>query len=88
VQVPQVPGLALSASYEEFYLDKDDKSEDRPYDYRKDFGIGARYDINPHWLVKAEWHTIDGAALNMDLVNPDGLDDNWSYFIIKTSFNF
>jgi hypothetical protein len=88
VQVPQVEGLALSASYEEFYLDKDDKSEDNPLDYRKDIGIGVRYDINPNWLVKAEWHTIDGAGLNMDLVNDDDLDDDWDYFIVKTSFNF
>ena len=88
VQVPQVEGLALSATYEEFYLDKDDKSEDNPLDYRKDIGIGVRYDINPNWLVKAEWHTIDGAGLNMDLVNDDGLDDDWDYFIVKTSFNF
>ena len=50
--------------------------------------IGARYDINQNWLLKAEWHTIYGAALNMDLVNSDGLDDDWSYFIVKTSFNF
>lgn len=87
VPVPQFSGLSLSAVYEEFYLDKNDKSEDNVTNYRKDFGIGARYDVTPNWLVKAEYHTVKGASLNMDLVNTD-LDDSWSYFIVKTSFNF
>jgi hypothetical protein len=92
-QIPQVPGLSVSALYDVFYLDKDDKDgKDRgfhPNGYRKDFGVGARYDINENWLVKAEWHTIDGTALNTDIVNTDGpMDEDWSYFIVKTSFNF
>ena len=84
VQVPQVDGLSLSAVYDEFYLDKDNKNDD----YRKDFGVGARYDITSNWLVKAEYHTVEGTALNLDLVNPDGLEEDWSYFIVKTSFYF
>jgi hypothetical protein len=85
VQVPPVPGLSFTALYDEFYPDKDDKDDGN---YRKDFGIGTRYDFNEHWLVKAEWHTIDGAAMNMDLVNDEGLEEDWSYFIVKTTFNF
>jgi hypothetical protein len=87
VQVPQVEGLSVSALYDVFYLDKDNTSETNVNSYRKDLGLGARYDINANWLVKAEWHTVEGAALNMDIVN-DGQEDDWSYFIVKTSFNF
>jgi hypothetical protein len=91
-QVPPVPGLSVSALYDVFYQDKDDKDGKNlgfhPNGYRKDFGIGTRYDINDNWLVKAEWHKIEGTALNMDIVNDGSMDKDWSYFIVKTSFNF
>lgn len=87
VQVPQVEGLSVSALYDVFYLDKGEQNEDNVNHYRKDLGVGVRYDITPNWLVKAEYHAVKGAALNMDIVN-DSQDDNWSYFILKTSFNF
>jgi hypothetical protein len=85
VQVPPVPGLSVTALYDEFYLDKNDKNDGN---FRKDFGIGTRYDINKNWLVKAEWHSIDGKAMNVDLVNDDPVEEDWSYFTVKTTFNF
>ena len=85
--------LSVSAMYDVFYLDKDSHSGstvDPPViGWRKDLGFGVRYDVNDHWLLKAEWHTVDGAAPNMDLYQKDGIaDDDWSYYILKVSYNF
>jgi len=85
-QVPKVSGLSFSLLYDEFYLDEDDHKDSTKY--RKDFGLGARYDINQNWLVKAEWHDIEGTAMNMGFVNEGPMNEDWSYFIVKTSFNF
>ena len=30
----------------------------------------------------------DATSQGVDLVNDDGLDDDWDYFIVKTSFSF
>lgn len=87
VQVPQVEGLSVSALYDVFYLDKEQMNENNVGRFRKDLGLGVRYDISPNWLIKAEYHAVEGAALNMDLVN-DGEERDWSYFIVKTTFNF
>ena len=85
-QAPQVSGLSFSLLYDEFYLDEDDHKDSTKY--RKDLGLGVRYDINQNWLVKAEWHDIEGTAMNMGFVNEDAMKEDWSYFIVKTSFNF
>jgi hypothetical protein len=91
--------LTLSLLYDVYYSDKDDRngkefaatSPDRQdfFAWRKDFGVGARYDINPNWLIKAEYHTVDGAALFMTTVNdPSQLKSDWDYFAVKMSYNF
>ncbi|MDH3998819.1 MAG: hypothetical protein OET90_08260 [Desulfuromonadales bacterium] len=90
--VPQMEGLSVSAMYDVFYLDKDNhngsSSNPKEIGWRKDLAVGVRYDFNENWLVKAEWHTVDGAAPNMDFYNEGPLDEDWSYYIFKTSFNF
>lgn len=92
--------LTLSLLYDVYYADKDDKDgvdhvASNPaqrkdfFTWRKDFGIGVRYDINPNWLVKAEYHTIDGAALFLTTLNdPADLEDKWDYYAVKMSYNF
>lgn len=91
--VPALEGLSLSAMYDVFYLDKDNHdgstaNGDEKIGWRKDFGFGARYDFNPNFLVKAEWHTVDGCAPNMDLYTDGALEEDWDYYIVKASFNF
>jgi hypothetical protein len=65
--------------------------------WRKDMGAGLRFDVNDHWTLKAEYHEINGTALNMGLVNPPTLAGtgyapelrkNWNYIAFKSSFNF
>lgn len=91
--------LTVSALYDEYYSNKDDKdgeafaktSSSRKdfFTWRKDLGVGVRYDITPNWLVKAEYHDIDGAALFLTTVNnPADLEQDWDYFVVKTSVNF
>ena len=92
--------LTLSALYDVYYSDKDDKDgtafvaaspsgRKDFFTWRKDFGIGVRYDVNPNWTLKAEYHAIDGAGLFMTVVNdPADLEKNWDYYALKASFNF
>ena len=89
--------VGLSLLYDVFYADKDDKDGDNLvakgipdyYGWRKDLGVGVRYDINYNWVVKAEYHDIDGASLNLPIYNlPDETQRDWSYYILKASFNF
>lgn len=88
--------VALSALYDLFYADKDDH-EGSNYtlngqpDYlgwRKDLGAAIRWDITDQWMVRAEYHNIDGAALQLPIFNPTGVERYWSYYVLKTSFNF
>jgi len=92
--------LTLSLLYDVYYSDKNDKdgvtfAASNPaqrkdfFSWRKDLGVGVRYDISPNWLVKAEYHTVDGTALFMTTVNdPADLEDEWDYYAVKMSFNF
>ncbi len=90
------PKLTLTGLVDIYYDNKADKKGARLVaqgypDYqawRKDLGCCLRYDVNKHWTVKAEWHSIDGAALYVRLYNLDGYAKNWNYFIFKTSFSF
>jgi len=88
--------IELSALYDVFYADKDDHdgsnfvAQKQP-DYlgwRKDFGVGIRWDISSQWLVRAEYHWVDGASLQTQIFNPEGVKKNWEYLVLKTSFNF
>lgn len=84
----------FSVLYDEFYLLKHDKDglsrlQGPPYTaWRKDFGIGVRWEINDFWVAKAEYHWIDGAAMKMAHFNPDGLARYWSYGAARISFAF
>lgn len=88
--------ITLSVLYDVYYDRKDDKEgkylvmQGLP-DYlawRKDFAASLRYDPNSHWTFKAEWHTINGASLFLRMYNPEGIQKNWTYLILKSSFNF
>jgi hypothetical protein len=88
--------LTLSAVYDVFYADKNDPdgnnlvTQGQPdfLGWRRDFGVVLRWDINNRWIIKAEQHWVDGAALQMPIFNPQGVERLWNYFALKTSFNF
>ena len=64
-------------------------------EFQHDVAISARFDINPHWLVKLEAHAMYGTAgldpaLN-DVADAKGLNDlepNWAVFVAKTTAYF
>lgn len=88
--------LALSALYDLFYADKNDRdgssfsANGQPdfLGWRKDFAAAVRWDITDQWMIRAEYHNVDGAALQLPIFNPTGVERYWSYYVLKTSFNF
>ena len=87
--------LSFSLLYDEYYRmkhDKDgDKSNKQTIDsepWRKDWGLGLRYDVNENWTLKAEYHIVEGGALLMSYFNPDGVETHWQYGAVKISFSF
>ena len=96
VPTPGLEQLSFTILYDVYYSDKDDKSGDLQanpmmpayYFFRKDSALAARYDINEHWLIKAEYHKINGADLLLPFYNEGVAVQHWDYYIIKTSFDF
>jgi len=88
--------VTLTGLVDIHYDDKDDKKGEKFVEmglpdymgWRKDMGLCLRYQVNKNWMLKAEWHAIDGAALYMHLYNLDGFEKKWNYFIFKTSVSF
>ena len=88
--------VVIYALYDVFYADKNDRDGSEleargELDYlgwRKDFGLGLRWDVNDSWVLKAEWHKVDGAALQLPLFNPQGVKRDWYYYVLKASYNF
>ncbi|HEU0265546.1 MAG TPA: hypothetical protein VFR01_07460 [Geobacterales bacterium] len=100
-----VEGLSLNLLYDVMYESMGDREglkykQQGQYDFmgwRKDHGVGFRYDVNPHWTLKAEYHYVDGCANLMAVVNPPpttapnskpDLSRYWDYVAVKASFNF
>lgn len=87
--------VCFSILYDVHYQNMDDRQgklqvlqNKLPYqNWVKDLGIGVRYNINPNWLIKAEYHTVDGAE-GMEAVANGTLRRYWDYVAVKSSFNF
>jgi hypothetical protein len=56
--------------------------------WQKDACIAARFDITMNWLVKLEYHYIDGVGQLYPADNPDGVSRYWNFFAIKTTYTF
>ncbi len=56
--------------------------------WHKDFCLAARFDITMNWLVKLEWHYIDGVNQLYVADNQDGFDRYWNFFAVKTTYTF
>lgn len=80
--------------YDEFYQLKHDKNgSTRPQSpdhsaWRKDAVFSIRYDINTYFTIKAEYHWINGTAMQLTVFNSEGTKQYWEYFTTKVSFNF
>lgn len=88
--------LALSGYYSVFYSNKDDKDGELQvalgnpdfYAWQKDFCFTTRFDITRNWIMKAEYHIIDGTAQVSPLLNPDGMEQKWGFLALKSTFHF
>lgn len=76
----------------ERYPDKDDKSGKNlaiAHDaFLKDWAISARFDVTSNLLVKVENHFMQGSASLLGMDNPDGTEEDWSMFVVKSSLSF
>ncbi len=83
--------VELGTYYSESYANTD--TPDNPRKYLKDFCFTVRMDVNPHWIVKLEGHSMNGTLYLFDNDNLDSqgvvdLKDNWLLFAAKISFHF
>lgn len=95
------PQLSVLLRYDSLVWDDDDKKGEAfasnpfyPFPghtrYAKDWTIGARWDINQHWLLSAEIHDIEGTGWLSLLENsdPSALEKNWRLYTITASVRF
>lgn len=88
--------LELSTYYSVFYKNRNDKeglsyiARGLPdyYAWQKDLCFSARFDITFNWLFKLEVHRMNGAAFLHTFENPDGIEEDFTLFAVKTTFNF
>ncbi|MBK1875620.1 hypothetical protein [Pelagicoccus mobilis] len=58
--------------------------------YQKDTQLSVRYDVNDHWTLKAEVHSIEGTKrlFNQHGQNPVLDQDDWTLWAAKSTFTF
>lgn len=56
----------------------------------KDFAAAACYNITSSWLVKAEYHRLNGTKGILSTSNGDAASwtPNWNYYVLKSTFSF
>jgi hypothetical protein len=85
--------------YSEYYTDYSDKDGTgyaKAYklpasnSYLKDLALSLRFDVNPHWIIKAEGHQMNGTAVmfRQDQEDPNGVEKDWLLFAAKLTYNF
>jgi hypothetical protein len=91
--------LEVGSYYTEYYpdhSDKDGKGYEKVYNlpssngYLKDLALSLRFDVNSHWIVKAEGHKMNGTAVmfRQDQVDPTNVKEDWYLFAAKLTYNF
>lgn len=88
--------MQLSGYYSVFYPDGNDKDGKRftaqglpaHAAWSKDLSFMGRVDINRHWLIKAEVHFFDGTGNLSPVENPVAPTQDWTLFVLKTTFHF
>ncbi|MGQ0593642.1 MAG: TonB-dependent receptor [Gammaproteobacteria bacterium] len=58
--------------------------------FAKDWTVGARYDITPTWMVRAEYHNVYGTFWLFPQDNPDlfATEKKWDIFALLVSYRF
>ncbi|MCW5803633.1 MAG: hypothetical protein KIT31_14720 [Deltaproteobacteria bacterium] len=87
---------ALGAYYSVQHPDVDDrggrdrtKFPERHFAFQRDLAATLRFDVNEHWLWKAEAHFIDGVAdLTLDPLSDAKPARRWGLFLVRTTVTF
>ncbi|MCP5419668.1 MAG: hypothetical protein H6970_04750 [Gammaproteobacteria bacterium] len=85
--------------YDVLYWDTDDRDGSKFAEltglpahsrFSKDWTVGLRWDVTPSFMLRAEFHYIDGTGWLSELENPGRLDTDryWNLFAILASFRF
>ena len=56
--------------------------------WKKEIVPTARFDIGFNLVVKAEAHIINGTGQVYDYNNPDGRDEDWVLYTLKSTLSF
>jgi hypothetical protein len=96
--------------YDQLHWDKDDRhghqwEEDTGFPahsrYAKDWTVGLRWDVTSNFMLRAEYHRVEGTGWLSAVENPglrpvpfrpstmtDEVDKNWNLFAVMASFRF
>ncbi len=94
-----LPKLELVGRYDVFFADRDDTSgrrfaaltgRPRHTRFARDWTVGVRWDISRSWMVRAEYHRVDGTGWLPISDNPDPNErrQRWHMFALLLSFRF
>jgi hypothetical protein len=95
------PSLELMARYEEGFADTGDRNgtkreaatrglQPANVHFTKILTAGIRWDINPHWMLRAEYAYNDGTFILSWRENPNPADRSryWDLFSVQVAFRF
>ena len=85
--------------YDVLFTDRADKSgkkfaaaSGRPAHSRfaKDITVGLRWNVTPAFMLRTEYHYVNGTAWlsSLDNPNPSGTSQHWSLFAVQASYRF
>jgi len=89
--------FAIGSYYSVHYPRENDKTGDYPakwgdprcFAWQKDWCTTLRFDINHNWLIKLEYHLINGCGQVRKFDNPSGeIKENWMLYGLKTTYHF
>ena len=93
------PGWDFIARYDVLYLDKSDRNgaensvvfRKAPYNFfAKDITLGVGWQPDPAWLIRAEYHYVDGTGWLPEQDNTDNSDTAryWNIFALQVTYRF
>lgn len=93
------PEWEVMLRYDVLYLDRSDRDGKKaaaafgtpPFMlFARDWTAGLRYDVTPNFMVRAEYHRINGTGWLSPLENPNplALEQHWDMFMLLGSFYF
>ena len=93
-----IPRWELVLRYDESYLNKNDRdgSEAEARSgipahnfFAKDLTVGVRWDLTPHFMLRAEYHRVEGASwLSLRENNPAETEKDWDMVSVLASYRF